>query len=377
MIWKFPHYKIGTPLLWDEIEAEYSWFRDMKGVVQDKIWHAEGDVYTHTKMVVENLLQLSEFKTLNEQDKHIVFTAALLHDVEKRSTTTTEIINGTERIVSPHHSRRGESTVRNILYKNIQTPFHIREHIAKLVRLHSLPIWAIERSKPAKDVIKASLSVNTRLLAMLAKADVLGRIADDKNEILLKIDLFEELCRDNDCFGNARKFDSDLARFTYLNKSESSPDYVPFDDYEFTVYVMSGIPGSGKDTYISKNLNLPVISLDSIRRENQIAPTDKKNNGKVIQIAKEKSKELLRKKVSFVFNATNTTKDMRRKWCSLFADYGAKVSIIYVEVAYKQLLKQNAGRQHKVPEAVIDKLINKLDIPEYDEAYEIIYHVDD
>ena len=75
-------------------------------VPQDPEWHAEGDVFTHTKMVCEALLQLPEFQVLDEQEQHILFAAAMLHDVEKRSTTKREIENGKERIVSPHHAKK-------------------------------------------------------------------------------------------------------------------------------------------------------------------------------------------------------------------------------------------------------------------------------
>ena len=90
MIWKFPHYNVANGIDWYMIEDTYGWFREMKDVPQDSIWHAEGDVQTHTKMVCEALINLPEFLELSEQDKHIIFTAALLHDVEKRSTTTTD-----------------------------------------------------------------------------------------------------------------------------------------------------------------------------------------------------------------------------------------------------------------------------------------------
>lgn len=86
------------------------------------------------------------------------------------------------------------------------------------------------------------------------------------------------------------------------------------------------------------------MSLNNIRRENKISPTDKKKNGWVIQTAKEKTKEMMRIKQSFVFNATNITIDMRSKWISLFTDYGGRVKIIYLEVPYKQLISQNYNK---------------------------------
>ncbi|MEL6718569.1 MAG: HD domain-containing protein, partial [Bacteroidota bacterium] len=223
MIWKFPYYEIDKPINWDVLIAQFEWLHDMKGVPQDPIWHEEGDVWVHTQMVVEELVQLEEFLVLDEQDKHILFAAALLHDVEKRSTTTIEIIDNIERIISPKHAKKGEYMVRALLYKDIPTPFFIREQIAKLVRLHGLPLWAIEKDDPRKSVIEASLSVNTAHLTILAKADVLGRICKDKEKLLLKIELFKELCIEHQCFDSSRKFPSHYGRYLYLNKAESSP----------------------------------------------------------------------------------------------------------------------------------------------------------
>ncbi|TAJ12035.1 poly(A) polymerase [Marinilabiliaceae bacterium JC017] len=377
MIWKFPTYEVNSNINWPLIESKFAWFREMKGIPQDPIWHAEGNVQTHTKMVVEALVSLPEFQDLCEQDKHILLASAMFHDIEKRSTTTKEEIDGVEKIVSPKHAKRGEFTTRSLLYKDIPTPFAIREQIARLVRLHGLPLWTIEKQDPRKWVIEASLVVNTRHLSMLAKADVLGRSTHEQEDILLRIELFNELCKENNCFGEKKNFKTDYGRFLFLNKPDISPEYVPFDDLKFNVYVMCALPGSGKDYYIQRNLNLPVLSLDNIRREHKIDPTNKKKNGQVIQLAKEKAKEFMRARKSFVFNATNITRDMRSKWISLFSEYGARIKIIYIEVPYKKLITQNHNRSYKVPQDVIDKLINKLEIPTYKEAHEIEFIVEE
>lgn len=371
MIWKFPKYEIDKPLDWEDLSNTYKWMSDMRGVPQDPIWHAEGDVYTHTQLVVAALIKLPEFQALPDQDKHILITASLLHDVEKRSTTVEEDLDGKVRIVSPRHAKKGEFTARAILYKEMNTPFEVREQICKLVRLHGLPIWAITKEDPAKEVIYASQLVNTRHLAIFAKADILGRICQDQAELLLKIELFKELCKENDCFGQAKVFQSNYGRFLYFNKDKISPDYDPFDDLICTVIVMCALPGSGKDTYIQQHLNLPILSLDKIRRAHKISPTDKRKNGQVIQLAKEEAKVYLRAKTSFVFNATNITSDMRSKWIRLFTDYKARVKIIYIEVPFKTLKKQNANRVHKVPEKILEKMISKLEIPSPKEAHEL------
>ena len=375
-MWRFPKYQVATELDWDDLANTYNWISDMKGVQQDPIWHAEGDVFVHTKMVTEELIKLQNFNSLSEQEKHIILSSALFHDIEKRSTTTEEEIEGQIRIVSPRHAKKGEFTTRQILYTDINTPFQVREQICKLVRLHGLPLWAISKDNPNKEVIYSSTVVNNKLLSTLATADVLGRTCQDQDEILMKIELFTELCKDNQCFSKPKEFKSNYGRFLFFNKEDGYVDYLPFDDLICTVTMMCALPGSGKDTYIKKNLDQPILSLDDIRREHKISPKDKKGNGQVIQLAKEKAKEYLRAKTSFVFNATNITKDMRSRWIGLFTDYNAKVKIIYIEVPYKTLLKQNSDREYKVPDNVIDKLIGKLEMPDFKEAHEVEYIIE-
>jgi len=379
-MWKFPYYEIDQPIPWDKLEKEFSWFRDMKGVPQDKIWHAEGDVFIHTKMVAEALVAHPDFQTLTEQEKHIMFAVAMFHDIEKRSTTEEEEIveNGETRmaVTARSHAKRGEKTTRVILYKDIPTPFEIREHICRLVRHHGLPIWAIEKLHPEREAIGASLLLNTKMLALFAKADILGRISHDSEDMLMRVELFEELCKDASCFGVAREFKSNLGRRYFFQRYDSHPDYEPFDEKDFTAYVMCAVPGSGKDTYIANNLSdIPMVSIDALRRERKVKRGDTKAEGHIYQDIKEMCKVHMRVRQDFVFNATNITKDMRGKAIKEFEDYGAKVEVIYIEVPYKVLLNQNHNRDHKVPEDAVNNMIGALDIPDLTECYNVQYHI--
>ena len=218
--------------------------------------------------------------------------------------------------------------------------------------------------------------LNTKLLAIVAKADIVGRVCQDQKDLLFRIELFTEICRENDCWGIPKHFNSNHGRFFYLNKTDSLPEYEPYDNLTFEVVMMCALPASGKDKYIEANLDLPMLSLDEIRRVNNINPSDKKKNSLVIELAKEKAKEFLRAKQSFVLNATNISRNIRSRWLSMFHDYGAKVKIIYLEVPFAQLVTQNQNRKYKVPENVINKLLNQLDIPSYYEAHEIEYTID-
>ena len=369
-MWKI----IETYHNWEHIKNQFNWIQDMEGVPQDAIYHAEGDVETHTHMVLKALLSLPEFTALPEQEQHILAAAALLHDVEKRSTT---VIESDGRITSRGHSKKGEFTARNILYKEIKAPFEIREQVAKLVRYHGLPLWAMEKYNPNKAVIKASLEVNTKLLSILAKADVLGRVCQDQADLLYRIELFIELCKENKCFGMARKFSDNFSKLFYFEKEESFPDYQAFNDSNFEVILMSAIPGTGKDTYINKHLkDLPMVSLDDYRRKWNIKPTDKSGTGKVVQAAKEEAKTYMRKQQSFVWNATNLTRELRKVLVQFFRTYNATVKIVYLEVPYKRLLSQNRDRAYAVPEHVIERMIRKLEVPAQWEAHHVEYLIE-
>lgn len=134
--------------------------------------------------------------------------------------------------------------------------------------------------------------------------------------------------------------------------------------------MVSGLPGTGKDYYIKENLSyLPVISLDEIRKDLGIKPTDKQ--GKVIQTAKEKAREYMRKGENFVWNATNTTKRMRTELISFFTEYNSFINIIFLNKDLDLILEQNKNRDQKVPENVIIKLYKKMEIATPDEAHNV------
>ena len=139
-MWHFPHFTPNHAPDWDILIARFNWLADMAVVPRDTEWHGEGDVLTHTKMVADALFRLPEYQALDAQAQHILFAAALLHDVEKRSTTTTKERDGRIRIVSPRHAKKGEHTARQILYCDLAAPFAVREAVAKLVRWHGLPL---------------------------------------------------------------------------------------------------------------------------------------------------------------------------------------------------------------------------------------------
>ncbi|WP_175635200.1 AAA family ATPase [Pedobacter ghigonis] len=358
---------------WEYLEMQFDWVKRMNGVEQDKRYHAEGDVAIHTQMVLAALQNEAGFKALPPQEQEILWAAALLHDVEKYSTTVFEPDGS---ITSNGHARKGAQFARKLLYLDGRVPFAIREQIVGLVRYHGFPIWLFEKPDPLKALVKVSMEVNTQWLALLARADMLGRICIDQEDMLYRIACFEEFCKEHQCWGQARQFVSAEAKIHYLQHEDSYLDYVPFEQPLAEVVLMSGLPGAGKDTFIKQHFgDWPVISLDAIRVKWGIKATDKAGNGRVIQEAKEQARVYLRKQQPFVWNATNITAQMRVQLIELFNTYKAKVRLVYIEVPHQLLSQQNKNRDAMVPAAVLEKLVHKLEVPAPWEAHEVVYQI--
>ena len=168
---------------------------------QDPRHHAEGDVWTHTMMVIDELLALPEYQAASRADQEVVFLAALLHDIAKYSTTVTDPVTGV--IGSPGHSRKGAIDARIALW-DMGVPFGVREAICRMIGAHQAPFFAMEGSRrgaPEFVVRELSWQLDIRLLAMLAQADTLGRVCQDMRRSLDNIELFRELAREEKCYG--------------------------------------------------------------------------------------------------------------------------------------------------------------------------------
>ena len=348
---------------WDVIES-FDWVERMQECPQDAIYHAEGDVWTHTRMVIEELLNDTDYQRLEGNAQYILFISALLHDIAKPVCTFKE--NG--RIKSPKHAAVGEKITRELLWN---ADFEIREIVASLVRLHGLPIWSIDKNNPQRSVISSSLRLPNEWLYLLAKADAKGRNCTDKADFLLRIELFKELCLENECFHNTKAFHNAHSRFKFFQTDIDNYPSMIYDDTAFEMIILSGIAGSGKDSIQKKDFkDYPSVNLDAIREIHKIKPTDKDAQGKVVQIAYEQAKEYCRKKQSFVWNSTNLTLDLRSKLIRTLSVYNPCFKIYYVETPIEKIFSR---RQNDIPLDVLKRMIRQLDMPLSTEVHDVNY----
>ncbi|MEM8888852.1 MAG: HD domain-containing protein [Bacteroidota bacterium] len=151
----------------------------MKRTMQNPSYHAEGDVYTHTLMVLENVLKLDESWGLTEKEREILYWTALLHDIGKPKTTKWE--NG--RYHSHGHEAAGVPVARNILLQRPELSTEQRRTILDLIRWHSIPLQYGIRKNPVSAYIPIALQVDLRLLGIFAYCDLTGRICKNQQQV--------------------------------------------------------------------------------------------------------------------------------------------------------------------------------------------------
>lgn len=356
------------------------YFKRMADTYQNPVWHGEGDVWTHTMMVCTELTEIPAFRMLDRQKQQEIFLAALLHDIGKIVCTKQE--DGVW--ISPAHTSTGSRMAREILWSmyglsGSKEACRFRETVCTLIRYHSVPLHLLEQENPEYRLIKIAANgelaedFSLELLCVLVEADVRGRICKDKQESLETVQIYAEIAEDTRCLKGPFVFSSEYTKHCYLNEKCEIPDIELYDDTWGKVILLSGLPGTGKDTWIQKKYpDLPVISLDVLRKQMNISP--KEDQGAVANAAKDLAKEYLRKKQPFVWNATNTTPMIRGKQIQLFENYRAAVQIDFLETGWDEELRRNQSRREEVPENVIRHMLQGLILPERFEAQYVTWN---
>ncbi len=143
------------------------------GCEQEPEWHPEGDVWTHTLLVIDKARELNG--DLDRPRLITVMLGAVCHDLGKPPTTA--VVEG--RIRSLDHEQAGvEPTLALLDRLNIHSidGFDVRPQVVGLVAHHLKP-GAFQKAANVTDGAFRRLAqkVDLELLARLARADCLGR----------------------------------------------------------------------------------------------------------------------------------------------------------------------------------------------------------
>jgi len=370
---------------------------------QDPEWHAEGDVATHTAMVLDEAHKQSQFHNLSPEDRQTLLLAALLHDIAKPMTTVRRRIADRMRVVAPRHAARGRSWLAPRLL-SLGLPYDQVWDILQLVGDHHVPKKLILENRPPVAAKALVRRVSPLLLYVLALADMRGRRCDDQSDQVELIELFRALCeethswgRSPDPFGHWRVFFAqqlshlDVTTREYITaraideccegrvftpEGALARHHVTAQEGVSRVWVLSGPSASGKSTWVRENLpDVEVVSLDALRRELTGNVSNQRLNGRVRQLAQARFRAALRAKRDVVWDATNLTRSVRHAILSRARDYRAHTTLVLFAVDPASLAKRNAQREHPVPDGVLGRQLRRVEWPEEHEADRTL-HID-
>lgn len=383
----------------ESLLAELSrWFPlldELENTEQDASWHAEGNVYIHTLMVIEQVYQLLdggdvEF-SIEEQVGLIV--GAVLHDIAKPLTTRKEEIAGKMRIVSPRHAERGQSYIGPLIGELGLTDRE-RAIVMAIVRHHHDPRQLVANSAPKQMYTRLARAISPKLLYYFERCDNLGRICRDLDAQIETIDLFKMEAENFSVFDHPKPYSQWSAFFEaevsdpierefvyaeairlYEQGEINSPEealgktWQHRSDYG-TVTILSAPSGTGKSSWIANHQDeVRIVSLDELREEIAGRRGDQSKNGQVLQLAKQRLKEGLRKKENIIWDSTGLRRDSRSMVSGLAHDYHALSRIVTLAAPPTLAKNRNRKRQHAIPEAVLEKQYHNWQWPDVWEAH--------
>jgi predicted kinase len=342
---------------------------------QDPEYHAEGDVWTHTLMVVSSLLELPQYQQASDDERFVLFFAALLHDIAKPDTTVIDPQTG--RIGQPGHSRRGSVDARLLLWR-AGVPFELRERICRIIAVHQLPFFALggNRSGQSAEFIlhKLSWELPVWMLCAVAQADMQGRDYAGKAALLDEIELFRQLAAEEGCLNGPRFYADEYTRLQYCRGARVHPDYALHAPDGSEVVMLCGLPASGKNTWVAEHYpDLPVVSFDDAREA--LGLRHGENEGAAAHFAIDRAKEFLRAQRPFVWNSTHLSAQMRSKTLDLLLAYHARVRMVYLERPELELYRRNNRRDTSLRNEDIRRMLFKWEVPLPTEAHCVDYLV--
>jgi len=159
------------------VEKLFPEIQSLIDVPQDPEWHPEGDVFVHTKLVIDGARKLID--DLPYPRQVTVMLAALAHDFGKPATT--EFLEGRWR--SRGHEEAGVPPAESFLNRvNVHTidGYNVRAQVIALVREHLKPGEFYKKRDEVGEGAFRRLARRCEpdLLYRVAKADSLGRNAE-------------------------------------------------------------------------------------------------------------------------------------------------------------------------------------------------------
>jgi predicted kinase len=345
-------------------------FNKLSECEQNPKWHSEGNVMNHTLLALEKfeteiIKSWEVLRSLSDIELKIIRISIVLHDIGKGVST---FMGKDGNWHAYGHEVEGEKIARFLLWDE---DFKIRETICSLIRYHMEPLKLFDSKNWVNKIIEIGNRIEWKLLYYVKMADLLGSIqinGGTTQDDLKKLELIKKTAIALGLWENSNlKMYNDI--LPSLNDREMFPWKIKTPTNK--AYIMIGLPGSGKNTYVENKLtgdNIVCISRDDIRielgycneGEKYVGTNDEEKN--VTDVYFEKLNKAIENGKDVVLNDMN----IKRKYRDILTKYlrknGYKILFVYVEAP---TLNDNIKRrQGQIKSDIITKLVLSFEYPE-------------
>ena len=333
-------------------------------------WHMEGDVWTHTMMV------FSQMKTVIENDpalhlrKRELLITALLHDIGKPLARQVQEEKG--KVTFYGHDSISTFLAVDIIDKiDPDITLDQKIFILRLINYHQLLF---------------NITNNIKSHAIRKFADKFSGPADA--ELLAHVDIMRRC----DYAGNLSINDDNInypVIEQIINETAEKPalsDNV--NGNTPTAYILVGLPGSGKSTYIADKLdsNITVVSRDNIIMKhaklyeyNYTQAFHACDQKVVDRMFNEEFDDAIKAKTDIVIDRTNLTHKGRMKFITRLTQAKFNVIVVVLLPSYQTTLDRNNSRMlegKNLDFGIIKSMMKNFNMPFANETDTVMYEFD-